>query len=162
MGLARAGQGENAEEGRKRQSPQIEDQKSEKERDSRHPPEPVNAAGLDRGGREFLLHELVVVKIVVRNPQAIGDGGFRPSRLLVRPASGARLGAGRHDCAAIGTNLRSHQIIADCRFSIADCYPASITDGLGNRQSAINNWQFPYPPTPAYSSSVRRSRPIKI
>src|ERR1035437_4663289 len=72
------------------------------------PPKPPDAARLDRLRPEFPFYEFVVVEIFIRQSEMAGIRGFRPAGLLIRAAFGAGPGVARHFCAAVRTDVRSH------------------------------------------------------
>src|ERR1035437_3499608 len=127
-------------------SVQAKKQEQQNQEQGGEPPKPVNAAWFGATGMELLLHEFAVIKILVRQAEVAGVSGFRPARALVRTTSGAVLRLVRHKRAAVRTNFGIHQ--GSFKFRL-------------NLKFKIKNSKLNPPPTPAYSSSVFKSNPIK-
>src|ERR1017187_7993178 len=121
------------------------------------PPEPPDAARLDRLRPEFPFCEFVVVEIFIRQSEMAGIRGFRPSGLLIRAAFGAGPGVARHFCAAVWTDVRRRHGRAEGRMMKDE--NCSCT---GQSFLPLAFSLFFQPPTPAYSSSVFSSSPIKM
>ena len=76
--------------------------------DGDDPPEPANSARPDFSTlilAEFLLHELVIVKLVVWQAQPLRVGASGPAGFLVGAALGTGARVARHFSAALGTDF---------------------------------------------------------
>ena len=87
---------------------QAEKKEQQNQQQGGEPPEPVNAAWFYRTGMEFLLHKFAIIKVLVRQAEVAGAGGFLPARAFVGTASGAGLRLGRLQRTAVGTSFGRH------------------------------------------------------
>jgi len=109
---------------------------------------------------ELIFHEFVIVEIVIRQTEALGVGFLRPAALFIGPAFRTGTGSAGNFCTTVGANFGRRFQIANAELRMANQADTRVVQsGIRHLAPAIRPV---LQPIPAYSSSVLRSRPMRM